>query len=298
MRFEALKVGELAQRTGLTVRTLHHYDAIGLLRPSLHTQARYRLYTAGDIARLQQVLSLRQLGFTLDEVRACLDRPGFSPLEVIGLHLERLREQMESIRRLCERLDAIAARLRLAGEVSADEFLDTIEEMTMLETHAEKYFTPEQLQAIKAGREQAGPENLDRMQEGWAELIALIRTEMEQGTDPADPKVQALARRWQELLTRSTGGDPGIKEAMKRHWEEQGDALVARFGSKYDSRPIWGYIETAIRHGEGATATDSSDQAVRDPEGAGGGVDRRGFLKCMASAGAGLVGTAGGGVLE
>src|SRR5262245_27700580 len=133
MRFEALKVGELAQRTGLTVRTLHHYDAIGLLRPSLHTDAGYRLYTAGDIARLQQVLSLRQLGFTLDEVRACLDRPGFSPLEVIGLHLVRLREQMESLRRLCERFDAIAARLRLAGEVSADEFLVTIEEMTKLE---------------------------------------------------------------------------------------------------------------------------------------------------------------------
>ncbi len=56
MRFKALKVGELAQRTGLTVRTLHHYDAIGLLRPSLHTEAGYRLYTAGDITRLQQVL--------------------------------------------------------------------------------------------------------------------------------------------------------------------------------------------------------------------------------------------------
>ena len=246
MHFEPLKVGELAQRTGLTVRTLHHYDAIGLLKPSLHTEAGYRLYTAGDIARLQQVLSLRQLGFSLDEVRACLDRPGFSPLEVIGLHLARLREQIESQRRLCEQLNAIATRLRLAGEVSADEFLDTIEEMTMLETLQEKYFAPEQLQAIKEGREQAGPEDLDRMQESWAELIALIRTEMEQGTDPADPKVQALARRWQELLTRATGGDPGIQEAMKRHWQEQGDALAAQFGSKYDSRPVWGYITKAI----------------------------------------------------
>jgi DNA-binding transcriptional MerR regulator len=81
MRFEALKVGDLARRTGLTVRTLHHYDAIGLLKPSLHSEAGYRLYTAGDIARLQQVLSLRQLGFSLDEVRDCLDRPDFSPLE-------------------------------------------------------------------------------------------------------------------------------------------------------------------------------------------------------------------------
>src|SRR5262249_1398975 len=152
------------------------YDAIGLLRPSLHTEAGYRLYTAGDIARLQQVLSLRQLGFTLDEGRGGLDRPGLSPLEGVGLQLGRLRAPRESQRRRCERLDAIAARLRLAGEVAADEFLDTIEEMTMLENLQKKYFTPEQLQAIKEGREQAGPEELNRMQEDWAELIALIRT--------------------------------------------------------------------------------------------------------------------------
>jgi pimeloyl-ACP methyl ester carboxylesterase len=127
----------------------------------------------------------------------------------------------------------------------------------MLETLADNYFTPEQRQAIQEGREQAGPENLSRMQEDWAELISLIRTEMEQGTDPADLKVQELTRRWQDLLTRSTGGDPGIQQAMKRLWEEQGDTLAARFGSKYDSRPIWGYIETAILHSPGATARNS-----------------------------------------
>src|SRR5947199_3774388 len=122
MRFEALKVGELARRTGLTIRTLHHYDEIGLLKPSLHTEAGHRLYTAADVARLQQVLSLRQLGFSLDQVRACLDRPDFSPLEVIRLHVARLGEQIELQRQLCARLEAVAARLRTAGEVSAEEF--------------------------------------------------------------------------------------------------------------------------------------------------------------------------------
>jgi DNA-binding transcriptional MerR regulator len=90
MRFEALKVGELARRTGLTIRTLHHYDEIGLLKPSLYSESGHRLYTARDVARLQQVLSLRQLGFALEQVRDCLDRPGFSPLEVIRLHVARL----------------------------------------------------------------------------------------------------------------------------------------------------------------------------------------------------------------
>src|SRR5437764_11647382 len=104
MRTEVLKVGELARRTGLTVRTLHHYDEIGLLKPSLHTESGHRLYTAGDVARLQQIVSLRQLGFALEEIHACLDRPEFAPLEVVGLHLARLREQMELQRKLCERL--------------------------------------------------------------------------------------------------------------------------------------------------------------------------------------------------
>src|SRR6186997_276801 len=103
MRFEALKVGELARRTGLTIRTLHHYDEIGLLKPSLHTESGHRLYTTADVARLQQVRSLRQLGFSLEEVRDCLDRPDFSPLEVICLHVSRLREQIELQRKLCDR---------------------------------------------------------------------------------------------------------------------------------------------------------------------------------------------------
>ena len=245
MTFEALQVGELARRTGLTVRTLHHYDEIGLLKPSLHTEVGYRLYTAADVARLQQVLSLRSLGFSLEEVRDCLTRPDFAPLEAIRLHLAKLRGQIELEQKLCGRLEVLAARLSAAGEVSADEFLRTIEEMTMLETLSKKYFTPEQMQKIQEKRDEAGREHLERGQEEWAELIALIRAEMDQGTDVSDPKVQSLARRWQDLVERSSLGDPAIRDAMKRLWEEQGDKLAAQFGEKYDSRPIWGYITKA-----------------------------------------------------
>src|SRR5437899_6587239 len=102
MRFEALKVGELARRTGLTIRTLHHYDEIGLLKPSLHTETGHRLYAHDDIARLQQIVSLKQLGFSLEEIQGCLDRSDFSPLEVIKLHVARLRRQIELERGLCE----------------------------------------------------------------------------------------------------------------------------------------------------------------------------------------------------
>jgi DNA-binding transcriptional MerR regulator len=226
MRFEALKVGELARRTGLTIRALHHYDEIGLLRPSLHTEAGHRLYTAGDVARLQQVLSLRQLGFSLEEVGRCLSRPDFSPLEVIRLHVARLREQIELQRGLCERLEALAEYFRPAGEVSADEFLRTIEVMNMIEN----YYTPEQLESLRKRREEAGEARMKQGQADWAELFADFRAEMEKGTDPAGPKVQALVKRQQALVDEFTGGDPGIAQSLKRLWTEQGDKLAAQYG--------------------------------------------------------------------
>jgi DNA-binding transcriptional MerR regulator len=247
MRFEALKVGELARRTGLTVRTLHHYDEIGLLRPALHTESGHRLYAAGEVARLQQVLSLRQLGFSLEEIRGCLDRPGFSPLEVIRLHVARLRDQIALQRRLCERLEAVADRLQAAGEVSADELIRTIEEITMIES----YYTPEQMEDLKKRGEQLGPEGIRRSQEEWAELIAEVRAAMEAGTDPTAPDVQAMARRWMALVDAFTGGDPGVERAAGRVWQEQGDTIVARHGTQYDPRGVSDYIGRAIAALEG-----------------------------------------------
>ena len=229
MSFEALKVGELARRTRLTIRTLHHYDEIGLLQPSLHTESGHRLYTAGDMARLQQVLSLRQLGFSLEEIRDCLDRPGFSPLEVMRLHVARLREQIELQRGLCERLEAIADGLRAAGEVSAEDFVQTIEVMSMIES----YYSPEQMESFRKRSAEAAAAGVDLAQQGtaaWQELLAELKVEMDSGTDPADPKVQALEKRRQALVNAFSGGDKAIEENLERMWTEQGDKLCAQFG--------------------------------------------------------------------
>jgi MerR family transcriptional regulator, thiopeptide resistance regulator len=242
MKLEALKVGELAKRTGLTVRTLHHYDDIGLLKPSLHTESGHRLYTVHDLAQLQQIVSLRQLGFSLEQVRDCLERHDYSPLEVIVLHAARLREQVELQQRLCERLEAIAAHLRAAGDVSADDFLKTIEGMTMIES----YYTPEQMEYLKQRREQVGDERIQQVQKEWPELIAQVRAEMQKGTAPTAPDVVELARRWVGLINEFTGGDQGIERSVGRLWKEQGDNLIAQHGTEYDSRDVFDYIGQAI----------------------------------------------------
>ena len=103
----ALTVGQVAERLGVTVRTLHHYDAIGLVVPSERTSARYRLYTVEDITRLQHVVVYRRLGFALEEIALLLDdRAAADDGAVIG-HLRRQRAAVMS--RLDEMRDLVTA---------------------------------------------------------------------------------------------------------------------------------------------------------------------------------------------
>ncbi|MGH7481661.1 MAG: MerR family transcriptional regulator [Longimicrobiales bacterium] len=220
------KVGELATRTGLTVRTLHHYDEVGLCSPAHRSAAGYRLYTADDVARLQRVVSLRQLGFSLDEIRDCMERPEFSLERVLDLHISRLEERIESQRVLRDRLERLANHVRSAETVSVEEFTHTIEAITMFE----RYYTPEQLEELKRRREALGEEGMRQAQEDWTALGAEVRAEMEKGTDPTDERVQALARRWNELVRAFTGGDAGIEASLKNRWREQRVTLAERYG--------------------------------------------------------------------
>src|SRR6185437_4356965 len=102
-----MRVGELAKRTGLTVRTLRYYDEIGLLSPPRCPGSDYRQYGESEISRLQQIASLRQLGFSLDEIREILTRPETSVQQVIELHLARLNEEIALMEQLRFRLEAI-----------------------------------------------------------------------------------------------------------------------------------------------------------------------------------------------
>lgn len=239
MTKQAFKVGELARRSGVSVRTLHHYDAIGLLAPRQRTASGHRLYGEADVQRLLHIRSLVQMGFSLDEVAACLQRADFSPERLLALHLERLRARIAQTERLCRRLESLNARLHDLGAISVGEFLETIEAMTMLE----KYYTEEQLQKLQARRQELGDEQIRAVEAEWPQLIARVRAEMQKGTDPRDPAVRALAARWQELLAKFTGGDPAIASAAGRMITSE-PAAQQRTGL---DEQIFAYIGQAMR---------------------------------------------------
>jgi len=206
-----MKVGEVAKRTGLSVRTLHYYDEIGLLSPAEHTASRHRLYGAPELLRLQQIKSLRQLGFSLDEIRVMLDSPTLSPRRVLEMHAARLREQIVERERLAALLESLAVSFSCADAVSVDTLIQAIEGITMIE----KEFTPEELREIKARGEQLGEAHIREVEAEWPRLIAQVRAEMGKGTDPASETVRALAKRWGQLVREFTGGNPSIEQKLR-----------------------------------------------------------------------------------
>jgi MerR family transcriptional regulator, thiopeptide resistance regulator len=214
------KVGDLARRTGLTVRALHWYDQLGLLRPSQRTPSGHRLYGPADVQRLQQIRSLRHLGFTLEEIQDCLRRGRFTPAKVLRLHLAELQEQIRRERHLAGRLERLANRLDAAGAVSVDELMTIIEEITM----SESYLTPEQLAEVQARGRRLGEAHIKAVEAEWPTLIASVRAEMAKGTAPSDPRVQAMARRWKELVDEFTGGNPGIEKALAQNYQQNPEA--------------------------------------------------------------------------
>jgi MerR family transcriptional regulator, thiopeptide resistance regulator len=133
------RVGELAEATGLTVRTLHYYEQIGLLVPSRRTSAGHRLYDDADVARLYRICLLRRLGLPLAEISRSLDDQAWSLHAAMVAHVGELDRRLDAIGQL---------RTRLAGLLEStdpgqltDQLLTTLEEMTMLDTAVQRRIT-------------------------------------------------------------------------------------------------------------------------------------------------------------
>lgn len=101
---DALRIGEVARRTGLTVRTLRHYDDLGLLVPSERSAGDYRLYSDADLRRLLAIGHLKSLGLSLDDIGRALDDPGFDAASALAQHVALVEERLAAERELLRRL--------------------------------------------------------------------------------------------------------------------------------------------------------------------------------------------------
>ena len=114
-------VGELAKLAGVSIRTLHHYDEIGLLTPSHRTAARYRQYTPDDVERLHRILVYRGLGFDLSRIAGILDDPAVDALEHLRRQRDLLLEQRDRLQKMIEAVEAMMDAKKKGYGMTPDE---------------------------------------------------------------------------------------------------------------------------------------------------------------------------------
>jgi len=217
------KAREFAQLTGVTVRTLHHYDRLGLLKPSRYSQAGYRLYRESDVARLEQIVALKFIGFSLNEIKRILKGAAVDLATA-------LRRQREAIEEKCARLDlAIKAIQRAEYVVAVNgqpswELLAKIIEVINMQGNMDwtrKYYSEEAQHEIEKRAATIPREVIEQSQRDWAALIKEVEAAVAAKEDPASDRAQALATRWSELIKGFTGGNAEVQRGLNKMYADR-----------------------------------------------------------------------------
>lgn len=216
----------------VSVRTLRFYDEVGLLSPTSHTEAGYRLYTDRDFLRLQQILALKFLGFSLDEIKRCLQVGPTVLREALALQKAMMQERREQLDAVIAAIDETRSQLQ-TNQQEWESIVRVIRVIQMSQTSdwRKKYFSDAQLQQMEElSRQSYSEEQRAKLAEWgkdwseedqrlatqrWDAFIAGLKSLVATGTDPASPEAQALAAQWAALISGFTHDDPGIQEGLK-----------------------------------------------------------------------------------
>jgi MerR family transcriptional regulator, thiopeptide resistance regulator len=214
---------EFAKRAGVTVRALHHYDRLGLLKPSGRTSAGYRLYSDRDFARLEQVVALKFIGFPLSQIRDLLDRKGSDPAAALRQQSQILRAKRDHIDRAVRAIE-LAEKAVASGHKNDWEPFRKIIEVIQMQTRKDwmrRYFTQEQLQHLEDLRKRVSPEAKAESDRAWWELARDTEQAIARGESPAGKTGLQLAERRQRLIDQFTEGDPGLKQSLKKLYQDR-----------------------------------------------------------------------------
>lgn len=243
---------EFAKLAGVTVRALHHYDRIGLLQPSRRSDSGYRLYEDCDLARLEQIVVLKFLGLSLNQIR-----------DLVGLAdqhetlAEALRCQQAVLAEKRKHLDTVIRAIREAERsiepgraTDWQQFMRIIKEIEMQNDvdWSKKYYNEDARAKVEDRRKLWSPALQERVSRDWEALFADV--EAAQNEDPASEKVQALVVRWKKLLAEFTGGDAEIQKGLNAMYADQQNWPQAQ-QERYSIKPeIMAFITKAMHAGK------------------------------------------------
>jgi MerR family transcriptional regulator, thiopeptide resistance regulator len=248
------RIGEFAKLAGVTVRALHHYDRIGLLKPQ-RGSSRSRLYRLEDLERLEQIAALTFLGILLQEIKLLLKHRPLTLVDSLHVQREALAEKRRLIDRAVVAIEAAEKVIRSGQTTDASILRKIIEviDMQPQENSMRRYYTDQAwLDKERIAREtplEVRQKNIKAMRQLFAEIEAAI------DLDPSSESAQALTKRWLQLAEFAHGGNEAVRagniEAWKDHqnWpRDDQDKLLASFGlDPHDRTASMGRFESVTK---------------------------------------------------
>lgn len=240
------RIKEFSKRTGVTVRTLHYYDEIKLLKPSNKSVSGHRLYSESDMLRLQQITTLKFLGFSLEAVKQIIQHPNFDIQASLKSQAKVLAKEADKIKNAAKLLQLVIDQLTRFGTVNWQNIAKIIEILQIqditVENWINKYFSQEELDEFKIRLTKYSPQQQKKYRDQWAKLFAEVKKKME--ASPASAVGQKLAKKWLELVDEVYGDYPKIRQRM---WEAMRAGAIPSGMMPYYDQDVVDYIDKATK---------------------------------------------------
>ncbi|MFD7813711.1 MerR family transcriptional regulator [Streptomyces sp. NPDC059785] len=262
-------VGQVSAFAGVTVRTLHHYDKAGLLSPSGRSNAGYRLYDDADLARLQQILFYRELGFTLDEIAAILKDPQANAVEQLRARQRRLSEEIARLQRLAEVAERAIEVQQTGVSLTPGERFEVFGEITFDLSYA----TEAELRwADSAGQRESMARAAAHTKDDWRQLMgeaAAWRGELLAAFDEGEPydgeRVMDLAEEHRLHVSRwFTSCPPGMHRRIADDFAADARAFALVVPPSQQRPGLAAYLRRAV-HANATRRTDGPTNAADHP---------------------------------
>lgn len=199
------KVKEVAQLAGVSIRTLHYYDQIELLKPTSVNPAGYRIYSSGDLERLQQILFFKELDFSLQEIKTILSDPKFDHRRALKAHKEVLVQKKVRLERIIESVEKTIDSLE-GGRKMAKKDMFTAFDMAEIDKYKEKYAEEVREKYDAKIVEESQKRTAEYTKDDWAKISRLWNERYQQivalmDNGPADPQIQQIVGEIRQLIT-------------------------------------------------------------------------------------------------
>ena len=214
---------EFAKQSKVTVRTLHYYDRINLLKPKHYDRNGFRLYGEAEFARLQQIITLNFIGFSLSQIREILGQKEFDLTETWRLQKNLIEAQRNRFNLALEAIRRAEKTFQKTGAIDRESFNKIIEVINMGQNMewTKQYYSDSAQTKVEERKNLWSPELQERVTRDWNELTADIEAAIADGAQPTDKRAQKLAARWRKLLNEFTGGDKEIQTGLNKMYADE-----------------------------------------------------------------------------